>query len=206
MFLCIRISKKGEVMQSLFIIHSYNGNTKNSFGPYLVKECSSLGLNVIFPDFPTGKNANYNEWSKILDQYLSNGTLNSDSIIIAHSLGAHFIPKYIAERKAKIKLYISCAGFINKTHKENTFDKAMDDFLPTKLQIENAVLLMKYRYAIYSNNDPISSLKELEYYADKFNAQKVFIPNVGHLGPKSGIAKLPEALEIIKKHIIKSCK
>ena len=61
-------------------------------------------------------------------------------------------------------------------------------------------------YAIYSNNDPISSLKELEYYADKFNAQKVFIPNVGHLGPKSGITKLPEALEIIKKHIIKSCK
>ena len=91
-------------MQSLFIIHSFNGNTKNSFGPYLVKKCTSLGLNVIFPDFPTGENANYHEWSKILDQYIFNETLSSDSIIIAHSLGAHFIPKYIAEKNVKIKL------------------------------------------------------------------------------------------------------
>lgn len=194
---------KGKIMQSLFIIHSFNGGTKKSFGPYLVKECTSLGLNVIFPDFPTGENANYYEWSKILDQYLLKGILNSDSIIIAHSLGAHFIPKYIAERKIKIKAYISCAGFINKTHKKNTFDKVMDDFVPTESQLEKDILLMKYRYAIYSDNDPISSLKELEYYADKLNAEKIFIPNVGHLGPKSGLKELPEALEIIKKHKLK---
>lgn len=186
-------------MQSLFIIHSFNGSTKKSFGPYLVDKCTSLGLNVIFPDFPTGEAANYNDWSKIIDQYLLDGTLNSNSIIIAHSLGAHFIPKYIAEKGVKIKLYISCAGFINKTHEENTFDKIMGDFLPTEAQIEKDISLMKYRYAIYSDNDPISSLKELEYYADKFNAEKVFIPNVGHLGPMSGIKELPEALEIIKK-------
>ncbi len=168
-------------MQSLFIIHSFNNGTKKSFGQYLIKECSLLGLNVIFPNFPTGENANYNDWSKILDQYLLNGTLNKNSIVVAHSLGAHFIPKYIAERKVEIKVYISCAGFINKTHKENVFDKIMSDFLPTEVQIEKDILLMKYRYAIYSDNDPISSLKELEYYADKFNAKKVFIPNIGHL-------------------------
>lgn len=191
----------GDLMQSLFIIHSFNNGTRKSFGQYLEKECSSMGLNVVFPNFPTGDAANYHDWSKILDQYLLDGTLNEDSIIIAHSLGAHFIPKYIAEKKVKIKVYISCAGFINKTHEENVFDKIMDDFLPTELQIEEDILLMKYRYAIYSDNDPISSLKELEYYADKFEAEKVFIPNIGHLGPKSGIKALPEALEIIKKHI-----
>ncbi len=190
-------------MQSLFIIHSFNGNTKNSFGPYLVKECTSLGLNVIFPDFPTGENANYHEWSKILDQYLLDGTLNQDSLIIAHSLGAHFIPKYISEKGIKIKLYISCAGFLNKTHEKNNFDKVMFDFLPTESQIEKDILLMKNRYAIYSNDDPISSLKELEFYADKFKAKKIFIPNVGHLGPKSGIKDIPEALEIIKKIYLK---
>lgn len=188
-------------MQNIFIIHSFNNGTKNSFGPYLVRECASLGLNVIFPDFPTGDDANYQDWSKVMDRYLQDGMLNNDSIVIAHSLGAHFIPKYIAEKEVKIKVYISCAGFINKTHKENSFNKIMDDFLPTKLQIEKDVLLMKYRYAIYSDNDPISSLNELEYYADLFNAKKIFVPNIGHLGSKSGITELPEALGIIKKHI-----
>ncbi len=190
-------------MQSLFIIHSFNGNTKNSFGPYLVKECTSLGLNVIFPNFSTGENANYHDWCKILDKYLLDGLLNDDSIIIAHSLGAHFIPKYIAEKNIKINTYISCAGFINKTHKENIFDKVMKDFLPTDLEIEKDILLMQHRYAIYSDNDPISSLKELEYYASKFEAKRIFIANCGHFGPKSGIKALPEALEIIKKHILK---
>jgi len=61
---------------------------------------------------------------------------------------------------------------------------------------------MKYRYSIYSNNDPISSLQKLEYYANKFYAKKVFILNVGHLGPKSGVTELPEVLEIIKRHVL----
>lgn len=189
-------------MQSLFIIHSFNNGTKDSFAPYLVKECTSLGLNVIFPEFPVGEKANYNDWSKILDKYLLNGMISSDSIVIAHSLGAHFIPKYIAEKDVRIKVYISCAGFINKTHKENTFDKIMNDFLPTESEIEKDILLMKYRYAVYSDNDPVSSLKELEYYAEKFKAEKVFIPNAGHLGPKSGIKEIPEVLEIIRQHML----
>lgn len=55
---------------------------------------------------------------KILDYYLLDGSLNKDSIIIAHNLGAHFISKYIADREVKIKVFISCAGFLNKTHKK----------------------------------------------------------------------------------------
>lgn len=136
-----------------------------------------------------------------MNRYLIDGTLNQDTIIIAHSLGAHFIPKYIAEKGIQIKLYISCAGFLNKTHEKNNFDNIMSDFLPTEEQVEKCTLLMKYRYAIYSDNDHISSQKELEYYAKKFRAEQVFIPNIGHLGSKSGITQLPEALEIIKKYI-----
>ena len=63
-------------------------------------------------------------------------------------------------------------------------------------------MVIKYRYSIYSNNDPISSLQEFEYYADRFHFKKVFIPNVGHLGPKSGVTELPEVLEIIKRHVL----
>ncbi len=190
-------------MQSVFIIHSFNNGTKDSFGQYLIDECSTLGVNVIFPQFPTGENANYSDWCRVLDKYLLEGLLNNDSIIVAHSLGAHFIPKYIAAKNIEINTFISCAGFINKTHKENAFDKIIDDFLPTKAQIEKDILLMKHRYAIYSDNDSISSLKELTNYAERFEAEKIFVPNAGHFGPKSGIRELPEALEIIKKHIIK---
>lgn len=46
-------------MSNLFIIHSYNADTKESFGPYLAKKGEELGLDVVFPDFPIRKEANY---------------------------------------------------------------------------------------------------------------------------------------------------
>jgi len=62
------------IMQSLFIIHSLNNGTKKSFGQYLIRECSLLGLNVIFPEFSIGKEANYHDWSNVMEFF------NSDKI------------------------------------------------------------------------------------------------------------------------------
>lgn len=84
-------------MTNIFIIHSYNGDTKESFGPYLVDKLTEIGINVIFPSFPIKEEATYEKWSEIMDQYLLNGYLNKETIIIAHSLGTHFIPKYLAD-------------------------------------------------------------------------------------------------------------
>lgn len=136
-----------------------------------------------------------------MDFYLSNGKLNSNSIVIAHSLGAHFIPKYLADKKVSIKLFISCAGFLNDHSGRKELKKTILDFLPNENQINKSVKLMKNRYAIYSNNDPINPQEELENYAKKFQAKKVFIANAGHFGKASGVTEIPEIIEIIKKII-----
>lgn len=190
-------------MKNLFIIHSYNADTKESFGPYLVEEGKKLGLNVVFPDFPIRKEAEYQKWSDIFDEYRMKGQLNDDSIIVAHSLGTHFIPKYIASNNVPIGLYISCAGFINDNSGREDLGKIVEDFSPSEEQIELCIQLMKNRYAIYSDNDHMNPQTELEYYAEKFQAQKVFIPNIGHLGRRSGIKELPEAVEIVKQYVKK---
>lgn len=188
-------------MSNVFIIHSYNAGTKESFGPYVEKKCKDLGLEVIFPTFPIGIEATYKNWCEIMDKYLSDGLLNEDSMIIAHSIGAHFIPKYFAERNVSIKLYISCAGFLNDYSNRSDLTNVIKDFKPSDSEIDIAIRLMHNRYSIYSDDDPISPQKELEYYADRFQAEKVFIPKIGHLGKASGITQLPEAIEIIKKNL-----
>lgn len=188
-------------MSNLFIIHSYNADTKESFGPYLMEKGKQLGLNVIFPDFPTRKEAEYKKWCKIMDEYILNGQLNSDSIIVAHSLGTHFIPKYLADRNLQIKCFISCAGFLNDIVGRDDLNKIFDDFRPNEKQIQKSIELMKNRYAIYSNNDHMNPIEELEYYAEKFHAKKVFIENIGHLGKTSGITELPEIVEIIHSNL-----
>lgn len=184
-------------MNNIFIIHSYNADTKESFGPYLEREARKKGFNVIFPDFPIRQEATYQKWSNIMDKYLENGLLNENSIIVAHSLGTHFIPKYIANKNIPIKAYISCAGFLNDFSGRDDLKKIVDDFKPNDIQIDSFIKLCKKRFAIYSNNDHMNPQSELEHYAEKFNANKVFIPNIGHLGKASGIKKLPEVMEII---------
>ena len=190
-------------MKNLFIIHSYNGDTKETFGPYIKEQAQKLGIRVYFPDFPIKKEANYKSWSSIMDKYLKNGDLNSESMIIAHSLGTHFIPKYISDRNIPIDLYISCAGFINDHSGRNDLQEIVKEFLPSDEQINRFINLVNNRYSIYSNNDHINPQEELEYYADRIAATRVFIPNIGHMGTKSGITELPEALEIIEKSLNK---
>lgn len=188
---------------NLFIIQSYNADTKESFGPYIEAEAKKLGINVIIPNFPIKTEAKYDKWSAIMNKYLTNKQLNVDSIIIAHSLGTHFVPKYLARNNIEIGLYISCAGFINDHSGREELKKVVDDFSPNDDEIKRAIRLMSKRYAIYSNNDHMNPQNELEYYAEKYEAKRVFLPNIGHMGRSSNIKELPQAIEIIKEYIKK---
>lgn len=192
-------------MQNLFIIHSYNADTKESFGPYIAEYAKNIGLNVIFPDFPIKEKASYKSWSEIMDQYLLSGELNENSIVVAHSLGTHFIPKYLAKKNIPINLYISCAGFLHDHSGKESLKPIIEDFLPSEEQIDKFIQLVPNRYSIYSDNDHMNPQEELEHYAERFNAEKVFIPNIGHLGKRSGITELPEAIEIIKNVLKLNC-
>ena len=188
-------------MQNLFIIHSYNADTKESFGLDLQKKAEELGLKVYFPDFPTRKNARYNSWREIMDGYRIRDELNSESIIVAHSLGAHFIPKYISESNISIKMYVSCAGFLNDHSGRQDLQEIVNDFKPTDEQIERFIGLCNSRFSIYSNNDHMNPQEELENYADRFCATRVFVPDVGHMGKSSGIKELPKVIELINAEV-----
>lgn len=188
-------------MNNVFIIHSFGGGTKQTFGPYVVENCKKMGLDVYFPDFPIKEEATYEGWSRVMDEYLQNKTLNEDSIIIAHSLGTHFIPKYLSENNIKINLYITCAGFIHKPDDRPDLDKVLDDFKPTKHDIEKLISLTNKRYAIYSDNDPLSTIKQSEEYANLIKAEKILAPDKGHMGKLSKITELKEVVDIIKNNI-----
>lgn len=60
----IIFSKKRKNAKFIYF-HSFNNGTKKSFASYLIRECQAIDLNVIFPKFPTGNNANYDNWQKI---------------------------------------------------------------------------------------------------------------------------------------------
>ncbi len=183
-------------MKNVFVIHSYNADTKYSFAPSIEKLCKENNIDYSFPIFPIREEATYEKWENILNEYLKKGLLNSESIVISHSLGTQFIPKYLAKNNVKIKTYISVAGFLN-SESIPSIKEVIDRFKPSSDEYDKCKKLVDNIYSVYSDNDEISSLSNLESYADILNAKKIFIQGGGHFNPESKVTEIKEINKII---------
>ena len=185
---------------NVFVIHSYNGDTLDSFAPSIEKLCKENDIDYYFPKFPIRGEATYDSWENILNDYKEKGILNSESIVVAHSLGTQFIPKYLVNNNVKINTYISVAGFVGYTGRED-LEKILQRFQPTDEEYNKCRTLVDNIYSIYSDNDELNSTFKLEKYAEKLSANKIFIKGAGHFNPKSNVKEIKEINNIILENI-----
>ena len=107
--------------------------------------------------------------------------------------------KYISKNQYKIGKYISLAGFSVSYYNEGK------DVLNEKVKLtvlsdnekEDAIKLINKRYSIYSDNDHIVPFDVLTSYCTDINSKSILIENIGHMGNKSGLEKLPKVIEIV---------
>lgn len=189
--------KNLKMTTNLFLIHSLHGNTKESFATSIQKLCNENNINYYYPEFPKGEEANYEEWEKVLDTYYDKGLINENTIIIGHSLGADFIPIYLVKKKIQIGVFISIAGFLQYDGKNTQIIETKNKFNLSEEILQNVKSYTKNRYAIYSDNDPVSPINYLEDYANNLKADKILIPKRGHFGPKSNVKRIEELEKII---------
>lgn len=184
-------------MPNAILIHGYNGTPK--VFNYFKEELSKKGYNVIIPEFPSKLECRYKVWKPIMDKYKE--LLNSDTIVIAHSIGNIFYLKYTYENKIDINKYIGLAGFCKNFEVEERDDIniALRDFIASSEEINFFKKASFKKYAIYSNNDHIVPFDVLKDYPRKINAIPVYIEGVGHMGRRSGIERIEEVIDIIEE-------
>ncbi len=184
-------------MKTAFIIHGYNGDTLYTFGPWLKSELEKKGYTVFLPSFPIRLEATYSSWSDIMDKYIK--YINSDSIVIAHSIGNPFILQYLVTNNLKIKLYISVAGFcdIFKVPNREDLNKAFVNFALTDAQINKCKELISNRYSLYSDNDYVVPFNILKNFIHRINSVPVFISGTGHMGNRENTVELPQIIDIV---------
>lgn len=187
-------------MKNIFLIHSVNGNTIDSFAPSMEKFCKENNLDYYYPIFPIRAEASPESWGKILNEYVENGTLNQESMVITHSIGTKFIPKFLVKNNLRIDTFISVAGFVDYVGRTDYLKDVNDIFRISDDEFNIAQNLIKKRYSIYSDNDDNSPLEKCEKYADKLNANKVFIKGAGHFTSKDGIFKINELNKILEEY------
>lgn len=134
--------------------------------------------------------------------------LNKDTIVLAQSVGTSFIVKYLAEKKAEIGCYISCAAPYNVTkfRKEikdaaQRFVVAAKTFVPNKKEYSAFKSLPFKKYSFYSDNDCFFNQSNLEEYVKSVGSLGIMLPNKNHFSVDGAPEELTEVEEFIKSII-----
>ncbi len=173
-------------MKKIIIIHSYNGDTIDSFAGDIEERCRQNGLGYRYLQFPVRREASYESWKKVMDQE----EIDVNTILIAHSLGTRFVPKYLAEKNQEIAAYISVAGYLHYEGRSD-LEEINREFEPDAADFEKCRRLIRRRICLFSDNDRMNPPEKLKAYADALAGEKLMIPGAGHFDPASGIRVLP---------------
>lgn len=169
---------------SSFFDNAIDGSKPN-WKTELANYCNLNHVSLIKPKMPNKTNADYTKWKWVFEQSLP--FINSQTVLIGHSLGSMFLTKYLAENKVDCKSIFLVSGGIWTT---------LDGFecpenLSELMKLGNKVNI------IHSDDDKIVDPKlSYELHLALPEAKLLITQGEGHFGGQS-----PELLELIKNEI-----
>lgn len=173
----------------------FNFDEPNTFGPYLTGELSEFG-EVYNLHLPLGEKISYANWCNEVDKNVN--LFTEDTIVIAHSLGTFFVPKYLAAKKLQINTFIAIAGGLPNDNEYGTLDKFATQFKLSKEDCEYIKYNVKNRCFIYSDNDRYFNSDMQQRYINNMNADGIYVEGKGHFGRTEKVTEIPEVIEIVK--------
>jgi len=198
-------------MKQVLVIHG--GNTFESYGEFLDslknKEINldyfrpqlgwkdglacDLGpeFEVFAPLMPNPSNAQYGEWKIWFGRILE--LMNDGVILIGHSLGGVFLPKYLSENVSPKKIravFLVAAPFDDEGGTEKLASFAL------KASLENFARQAGEIHLFQGQDDPCVPFAQLsKYQASLPAAQTHIFPDRGHFRQE----KFPELVELIRR-------
>ena len=184
-------------MKNVLLIYGFNGIPK--IFQYFKEELEKINYNVIMPEFPIREEITVEGYFNVLDEFKN--YFNEDLIVVAHSIGNPMFIKYISKYGFKVGKYISLAGFSKDFFNEgkDVLNEKVKLTILTEKELNYAKILVNEKYSIYSDSDHLVPLDLLEQYCSDINSIAIPMKDIGHMGKKSGLEKLPKVIELIEK-------
>ena len=177
-------------MTNYIIIHGSFGSKDGNWFPWLKDKLGNC--DVVVPQFPIGVGKqNFDSWSNVLDSL----KVDSNTVIIAHSIAPIFVCKYLITRKIKVKKLIFVCGFNNYISGNNDFDS-----VNKPMYIDNLSDIKNYCSDIvcfYSDNDPYIKFEIEKDFADTVSTKQYIVHNGGHINSETGYTEFEEILKVI---------
>ena len=173
-------------MNNYLLIHGSFGSPFVNWFPYLRNEIEKRNLMVYTPDFPTGVGyQNYENWSRVLEAYISSGIINENTVIYAHSIAPIFVCKFLVGHNIRVKRLVFVCGFNNYLGINEEYDEV------------NLKGLAEEIICFYSKNDPYVKFEAEKEFADTIATKQIVIDDGGHLNSESGYSEFKELLEYL---------
>lgn len=184
-------------MKNVLLVHGFNGIPK--IFEYFKEELEKNDYNVIMPEFPVREEITVEGYFNVFDSFRN--YFNEDLVAVAHSIGNPMFIKYISQNEFKIGKYISLAGFSKDFFNEgkDVLNEKVKLTILTEKELNDAKVLINEKYSIYSDSDHLVPLELLEQYCSDIKSVAIPMKDIGHMGKKSGLEKLPEVIDLIVK-------
>jgi len=182
-------------VKSVLLIHGFNGIPK--IFEYFKEELEKQGYNVIIPNFPVREEITVDGYFVILDRYKD--IFNEQLTVVAHSIGNSMFVKYISKNQYKVGRYISLAGFSKDFFNEgkDVLNEKVRLTILTDKELNDVKKLIEKKYSVYSDSDHLVPFDLLKQYCKDIDSVSIPMKDIGHMGKKSGLEKLPEVVNII---------
>lgn len=187
---------------NVFVLHSLNGDTINIWGSDVKDFLSQKDIDTFLPEFPIREKSSYESFKEILSQYLDNGLLNSNSIVICHSIGNPYFIRFCREFNFIPNYYIAVAPGAVYEYPMTRTDYIVEVKKQAYLKEEDFEFGKKLKnvYCFYSDEDDKNTEKFSRFIAD-FNATPNYLKGYNHFDGYHRIYKIPELNSFLEEII-----
>lgn len=184
-------------MKNIFILHSLNGDTLDMWG--LDVKDNFKNIDVYMPKFPIRAESRYEKFKDILEVYLKDGILNSNSIIIGHSIGNAYFVRFCYEMNFVPSAYIAVAPGGVYEYPTTRTDYIVDVKKQAYASRESLAYVKNMtckKYCLYSDEDD-NNKEKFDRFINDTNSTAVYLKGYNHFDGYHRIYKIPELNELI---------
>jgi len=187
-------------MKKAIIVHGWGGNPSGDWFPWLKKKLESESFEVTVPEMPDTLHPTIGAWTSTLKD--AAGDMNSDTILIGHSIGCQTILRFIENLPSDIKIgkIILVAAWLHLTDEtwdEDYTEEIAKPWLETPIDFNSGKSHCDDIVCIQSDDDLYVPIEDAEIFKDKLGAKIEIITNAGHISSESGYTELPVVLKYL---------
>ena len=183
-------------MRRAFIIHGWQGHSRQGWYPWLGDLLGKRGFSVTIPDMPDTGDPQPSEWADTLSRLV--GKPDSDTYLVGHSAGANTVLRYLAMGKGKVGGAVlvapwPCLKAVDRRYGKEMGARWLSDGYEWKKVRENADSIT----ALFSTNDPYVDYRDSDTFEKELHCKVLIMQGWAHFNESRGVKELPASYDAV---------